>query len=275
VSTKRSALLLSYFTTTIMPTSSPPVDRSQVGTKYRTYKRATDRLAGWLATTARGLGCGKGGNDSNALKVDQFIALTDVIIKAEPKVEVPIEIVGLAETAFHYRLERSKLLKGVDLESDKRHQYIISIIAEVVEKLRNHVQAFKKTSKPKTAAKDNEEDGLAPSFQVLDLDPLGSSESEDDNERLAQAPMNKKSRKKKTQKKNKKVKEHMKKLHLSEDEDEDPYFVLMCLLSDLKSIREYLKEVWHEYKAGKVDLITVSLGIEERCDCILMFIGSA
>lgn len=227
----------------------------RVGTKYRTYKRATDKLAGWLATTARGLGCGK---DVNTLKVDDFVPFTDVIIKADPKIEVPYEIMGLAETAFHFRLERAKLLKGVDPESDKRHQYIITIIAEVVEKLRDHVQALKKAPKVKAAVKDDEPNGLIPAFQVLKVDPLESSGSEHEIEEPPPVQANKKSRKKKTQKKNKKVRDQMKDIHLSEDEDEDPYFVLMCLLSDLKSIREYLKEVWKEYKAGKVDLITVS-----------------
>jgi hypothetical protein len=43
------------------------------------------------------------------------------------------------------------------------------------------------------------------------------------------------------------------------EEHEDPYFILMCLLADLQSVRKYVKDIWIDYKAGKVDLMTVSV----------------
>jgi hypothetical protein len=67
--------------------------------------------------------------------------------------------------------------------------------------------------------------------------------------------------------KQKRAQEQAKHIFLRED-DEDPYFVLMCLLSDLKAMREYIKEVWQEYKDGKVDLVTASLTTNATFDII-------
>ena len=68
-------------------------------------------------------------------------------------------------------------------------------------------------------------------------------------------------------KKKKRAKQQAKHIYL-QDYDEDPYFVLLCLLSDLKATRAYIKEVWHEYYNGTVDLITASLTTNATFDII-------
>jgi hypothetical protein len=237
-----------------------PPDRALVGTKYRTYKRATQRLADWLASTAQKLGtqvdqktaapCGLG--------ISMFTKLTNLIINAKPRVEVPLDVIDVAEKAFFARQERADLLQGADLDSDVRHQYFVTILGEVCEKLKTHYHASRKREKKDSAQKDSTEQAKsAPSFEMLSLDPLEScSESEIDQSQIISAhdPRAKSGNniKKKKKKKPKRASPFI-------EEEEDPYFVLMCLLSDLKAMRKYAKEIWQEYKDGKTDLITVSL----------------
>ena len=43
------------------------------------------------------------------------------------------------------------------------------------------------------------------------------------------------------------------------DDDEEIYFALYCLFTDLRAIREFLLDLWHDYRGGQTDLITASL----------------
>jgi hypothetical protein len=236
--------------------------RALVGTKYRIYKRATDKLAAWLATTAQ-LDVGKGRQSlgsTHGLTIAQFISLTDQIIEMTPRVEVPQDILNTAEKVFLLRQERSVILGGVNAESDIRHQYVVAVMAEVFQKLTRHHQAPRQVLKSDTATDCRKEEQTLSSFQLLAIEAMESSE--DDSIRksstMTQSSTNKhRNMKKKMLKKKKKSRQQASKAYLL-DVDEDRYFVLMCLLSDLKSMRGYIKEVWQEYRDGKVDLITVS-----------------
>ena len=150
-------------------------------------------------------------------------------------------------------------------------------MAEVYEKLNSLYQTSKPASKSKdadsTSTKD-EADNLTPSFQILELEPLGGEDCGSDGEITASASTTRltKNQKDKQLKKKKKAREQAKQIYFR-DEDEDPHFVLMCLLSDLQAMRKYIKEVWQEYREAKVDLVTVSIGciwmcsIEQDVDC--------
>lgn len=238
---------------------------AQRGTKYRTYKRATDELAIWLASTADNLGI-KGRDDqisdcSYAISISQFSAFTDQIIEATPRIEIPLRIIELARKAFLFRQERADLMRGTDLDSDLRHQHVISVIGEVCNKLLAHYKASKHGA-PRGTVEQNDAE-LAPSFQLLEVEPLNSGDDHSDGEgdaSLTETPRIKLSKNQKDRllKKKTKAKKSAKDYYLADDEQEDPYFVLMCLLSDLKSMRDYIKEIWQEYKDEKLDLITVS-----------------
>lgn len=246
--------------------AAPLDEHARVGTTYRAYKRATDRLAGWLATTAQQ--AVKKGDikstdqaPSQGITIAQFTTLTESIIAALPMVEVPLEIVAVAQKAFEARQERATVLKGIDVESDKRHQHVILVIEEVYKKLKAHYQASKRTKQKPMAADLRGDRDLVPSFQLLDVDPLQSDGEESDGARgeqsaatLAKLTKNKKD---KLLKKRKKAREASKCFYL-DDAEEDPYFVLVCLLKDLKCMRDYVKELWQKYKECKSDLVTVS-----------------
>lgn len=249
-------------------------DRTRVGTNYRTYKRATNRLAGWLASTAASLGIKRSALQeeeekshqapTHNLTIAQFSRLTDLIVDAVPRVSVPLEIVITAERAYSLRQEKADLLRAIGLESDDGHQHIISVIEQVYRKLNAHYQACKGHGKlPRAFSKS---DTLAPSFQLLDLEAGGSDDGMQEEMELvpvhvpspsAQLSKSQKSKLKKKRKERAK-KQGLQDFCLLDDIDADPNFVLMCLLSDLQSIREYVKGIWREYNEGKVDLITVS-----------------
>jgi hypothetical protein len=244
-----------------MSTTNPPV---RGGTQYRTYKTATAKLAIWLSQAVSSLGVNTRHQDGG-YTITRFRSDIDLIVDASPKIVVPLEVVDLAKTAFLLRSERADLLQGTDVESDKRHRYVIDIIEEVYEKLNSLYQISKPASKPKDAAsasRQDEGDNLTPSFQILELEPLEGEDCGGDGEdTIASASTTKltKNQKDKQLKKKKKAREQAKQIYFR-DEDEDPHFVLMCLLSDLQATRKYIKEVWQEYKEAKVDLVTVSSG---------------
>lgn len=69
---------------------------ASVGTEYRTYKRATEKLADWLVTTATSVGlnstntfAGESNRDAiqgqhHCLSISDFNSLIDVIFEATP-----------------------------------------------------------------------------------------------------------------------------------------------------------------------------------------------
>jgi hypothetical protein len=249
----------------------PSLDRSQVGTTYRSYKRAGDRLAAWLASTVtKSASNGSHQAPTQQLSVDRFNRYTDQIIDAIPVIDVPLEIVDFAQKAFRLRQEQADLLQSFGVENDDGHQHIISVLKEVYGKLKRRYNASRNVSKPVNVCK--EDDTLVPSFQLLEVEPLKSaSGAEGFEERQIQIatpdlprPKMSKSKKGKLKKKKKCKQQHatLEEDDYSLEENEDPFFVLMCLLSDLKSMREYIREIWQEYKDGKVDLITVSVGAQ-------------
>jgi hypothetical protein len=113
------------------------------GTKYRTYKAATAKLAIWLGQKASASGV----KHKDGFSIAQFRAFTELVVEALPRIEVPLEIVDIAKKAFLVRQERATLLRGTDLESDQRHQHAITIIREVYEKLKAHYQASRPAQK--------------------------------------------------------------------------------------------------------------------------------
>lgn len=77
------------------------------------------------------------------------------------------------------------------------------------------------------------------------MDPLASGDesgSGEEGKSLGRQAKLTKNHRDKLLKKNKKAKEPAKDVYLI-DEDEDPYFVLMCLLSDLREMRDHVKEI--------------------------------
>lgn len=221
-------------------------------------------------------------NGSHGLKIAQFTTLTSSIVEATPRVQIPPDIVDVAQKAFQARQERAALLQGTDDESDKRHQHVIEIIGDVFRKLKSHMQACRVDVRPK-AEQCIQEDEASPasSFQLLGLDPLESGDeanSSGDEQSVDKRPQLKvsKNRKDKLLKKKKKKKTAAAAqktssdvYHLKEDEKaEDPYFVLMCLLNDLKEMRQYIKELWQDYKEGRVDLATASLTTNASFDIL-------
>ena len=43
------------------------------------------------------------------------------------------------------------------------------------------------------------------------------------------------------------------------DDDEEIYFALFCLFTDLSAVRDFLLDLWYDYRCGETDLVTASL----------------
>jgi hypothetical protein len=256
-----------------MSTYPAPETPLNVKTKYSQYKEATNALGKWLVIAApqtlSTFTPVQGDKEGHGLKSGDYLALTEQIVNAKPRIRVPARVVKLAEITYFSRRERNRSLRGEDLESDERHEHFITIIQQVYEKLSSH---FNTDVNRKGDGNGRAVENLQSSFGQLEVDNLVSEDEEEDAEGTEDkvssreaAEETARTAKKKT-KKSKKARDRekaKKRLHAYTqenfylDEDEDPYFVLHCLLLDLDSLREYLKGLWSDYREGKVDLTTV------------------
>lgn len=264
----------------------------QAKTKYQLYKAATSSVGKWLTSTALKFvdleeldlyptKLQGDQRDSYSLQICQYVPITDLIISIEPQVQVPAKIVKMAEMTWIARMERNLFMKGIDPESDQRHEHVISIFQEVYEKLYNHFHAH-------STAKQKEKANLKPrqsksqreqfiSFELLELEDLDEEYSEDSDStgetvtmtssRTTASSSPKSNKKKKSKKCRDRQKAKVQALRSNKEwsdgigegqEEEDPYFVLMCLLSDMMLMRKYIKEIWAEYRQKKINLVTVS-----------------
>lgn len=146
------------------------------------------------------------------------------------------------------------MLRGAGIESDQGHEHVIEVMRQVYDQLKALYRATK--SNKDTVRDIKKADDMVQSFQLLNVDALESDEEagEASGTTSVSATISKSTKDKLKKRRRKKAKERMQQACLVEESDDDPYFALICLLFDLESMREYIREVWMDYKDGKVDL---------------------
>lgn len=164
-------------------------------------------------------------------------------------------------------------MQSLGISSDQGHLHVISEIRNVYEKLKRH--ALKSlTAEWKDDLTSKGEEDVISLFKHLDIEPL--EDGDDDESSLVGVNISEtnlpvklsKNRRKKRKLKQKRKQRRLPNPAFIDDGDEDPYFVLTCLLSDLNSMRDYIKQIWQEYRDGRLDLMTVSLTTNATFDII-------
>jgi hypothetical protein len=227
-----------------------------------------------------------------SLRVSQFVPFTTIIVNAtNPRIEVPAKIVKLAEVSVSARMASNLFWKGRDLKSDAGHEHFIDIIRKVYHLLRDHLRASSRMNKEKgktqTGTGNEWVSGL---FDLLESEGLGWEDEEAEGaicNNIQVVPQNQtkeqievvsppKSKNPKSKKARDRRKAYLAKhpeaereegeeqeqeqsWMTQEDDAEDPYFVLYCLLIDLSRMRSYIKVMWAEYMMGMADLASVRI----------------
>jgi hypothetical protein len=253
---------------------------------HKRYKADTNRVAAWLAETAQKCGLnldtqpsasrpsgrlkGKARKEArnartptptaylrHIITVKGFTDMAQLIAEQKPKIPVPDSILGLLRSAISLRRRCSnwfqkKATQEEQLrESTQKHSHFIGVLEDVLHILESsstssashdlgdRVEELSLDATTLLAAEDKDTP-----YDVLYIDDAlidPSMENHDggqDNQVTRPPP---------------KVNYEM------ETTDEEVYFAIYCFFDDLDRLREFIRQLWSDYKNGLSDLITTSV----------------
>ncbi|MCJ1251850.1 hypothetical protein MMC30_009088 [Trapelia coarctata] len=207
------------------------------------------------------------GTPPYSIRLSQFVELAKVIAeRTESNVRVPATVIALVQQVIKMRKSLSKfyIMQGrsnSDIENlqgnNQSHMYFISRLEEVYRLLDSAVkdpanattqsdQASRKPFEPKDVASIDE---VANRFSILeveepidlDIEPSAPTPSASASAEVA------------------KLQAHRNVVYDTDEDDDELDFAIFCLFEDLRRVREFLSQIWHDYKSGKLDLMTTSI----------------
>ena len=242
---------------------------------YKRYRSDTDRLTTWLEETAKACGSniqfasanvsqtfetakGKKSKEKPAVSykipLSSFKALAKVIASYKPKVEVLTLIVGVARRAIALRKRCSECFRSSsrpDSKMDDSHAYFTSTLKDVLSILgasdASRASQTKASYEPSDAkAKEASTEAFVNQFSALEL------KTTEDVPDSGSMKVN-----------TSKAVEIGRSYEMEDDYDENKetaqLISLLCLLEDLQNIRDFLDQIWLEYKVGNIDLMSASV----------------
>ncbi|KAK6499500.1 hypothetical protein TWF506_004130 [Arthrobotrys conoides] len=239
---------------------------------YHRYKADTTRFTEWLVQTA--ISCGtkvedlftpdvpksskKGSKRITKIPLKGYATLVDVIVKAGVKLPKTIRFVLERAIAIRKKFAVAFRMGGgeVDEKADKGHLHFITVLEGALERLGSAVDAAVERGK-RQAKKPRKEEGPI-GQEIPDLLEKLTLDDGDDGDDGAQGPIVEdvgKDDKPKT------TTQHQ--TFEIEDEYEvelpESFFMAFCLLNDLNTLRDFIKETWTEYKDGIIDAMTAAV----------------
>ena len=258
---------------------------------HKLYKEDTNRVVTWLAETAQKCGYsltdgppatrrpgrlkGKArqaarelerGRDADtstpavrrSIPVNELTDLAHSIAKHKPRVKVPQVILRLLDRAISLRKQCADwFLKNVATEEgvsdNSKHWHFIGVLESTLHILHpksgvdTDSKPQSKNATPSMNIAAESEGKLVNMYDALCID-----DSDDDSSAIPTAATPTASRTKTPSQPHKVVYE-------AESAIDDVYFTLFCFLNDLKQLRQFLRNLWQQYDAGTLDLMTVSM----------------
>ncbi|KAK6510285.1 hypothetical protein TWF481_005002 [Arthrobotrys musiformis] len=237
---------------------------------YHRYKADTSRFTEWLIETA--VSCGvdvdtlfnlssstpaKRAQKITKIPLRGYAMLVDIIVQHDIKLPKAVKLV--LERAIHIRRKFAMAFKDrmPDAKSDKGHLHFITILQDALEKLTSSagVAEVPGKKKPKVRVEGVSFGHPIPDLLenlTLDDNPVGSDDGEGDNDKDVQEEQKPQPRA---------CVKH--RIFVIEDEYElefpESFFMAFCLLDDLCTFRDFIKETWTEYKEGIIDAMTASV----------------
>ncbi|RVD81446.1 uncharacterized protein DFL_009310 [Arthrobotrys flagrans] len=229
---------------------------------YHRYKADTNRFTEWLIETATSCGAkvddlfksestlSKKSGKITKIPLKGYATLVDVIVKAGAKLPKSIKFVLERAIAIRKKFAVAFRMSGheVNEKADKGHLHFITVLESALERLRSSVGAASEVSKKQAPKAKKEEVSIGQ--QIPDL--LENLVLDDDGPNVQDAGKNDKP---------KPVAREV--IFEIEDEYElelpESFFIAFCLLSDLNTLRDFIKETWIEYKEGIIDAMTAAV----------------
>ncbi|KAK4496191.1 hypothetical protein PRZ48_012171 [Zasmidium cellare] len=252
---------------------------------YQQYKRETDFVANWLATTARRCGyvdpqpsstsapkgtrlkgkarklareaCSKPAATNNAkqpqylVKVKDYVPLAQFIAKsAQPRVQVPATFARRLKRAIDQRkflgqFYTTEAAASGNTDSRDGHGHFISVLEQVTEILRPSVAPIERADSFTDATTIT---GFANMFEGLHVEePAESSKGIDDVPTVA-------------------AKVEFTSEHRSDKGEAN--MALALLFVDIHKTRALIRDMWSEYREGRLDLVAVAVTTNTAIDFI-------
>jgi len=203
----------------------------------------------------------------NSIRVSQFVELAGVIAKKGEDVVIPKTIVAMIRQIIKMRRSISRYYSmqsygnpdDRDLRADNhKHIHFISRLEDVLKILESQTlppdttpQADVHSSTAGTAPKGDSTDDLSNRFSALEVEEPIDFDT-DDTASTASVPSSSLPPRREQR--------HNVVFDASEEEAaEELDFAVFCLFEDLRRIRMFIEQVWKDYKAGKLDLMTASV----------------
>jgi hypothetical protein len=273
---------------------------------YKRYKVETNRVAAWLAETAQTCGYtlegqpaiarpsggrlkGKARKEARQAKTvgpaaglrltisaNSLPAMAQSIANQTPPIRVPAFILGLLNSAITLRKRCAGWFQTKTARKDLLHErldghaHFISVLEQVR-------QILEPSSAPDTAESAREgtqhentaQTGPAAEPTSAQTNPYDLLYLDDDASESVQTseipvPVLNAARVQTTPSPERKVTYELD----NPTSNEETYFALFCFFDDLNQLRDFLHELWSDYKAGKVDLITVSVTTNTAIDLV-------
>ena len=246
---------------------SPPVEQPKPNTKGKTpaAKRKAKRIV--EANTPSHM---KPLPTGGKVPLSHFVALARVVADSGRNIRVPRLVAVMISRAIALRKQCSawfhKHAKG-ESRVNRAHTHFVVVLEEVLHILKAHPSDPAGASQEQKEASNgkpvDEVEALENRFAVLDLEEAEESEKEEKEGGEASAsPPNPPAEA--SQKPDVDVYDD------AEDDEEgkreEAIFAVYCLFEDMRKLRDFIKQIWQDYKQEKVDLISAALTTNTAID---------
>jgi len=250
---------------------------------YRRYKADTSQVFDWLAQTARKSGYSlpagssatdspatksnlnkatsskttAAGNKTHKLTIQQVMDIAEWIAKLNPPVPVPNLMVTLLQSSISARKRCARWFQSNAKDENAKnttHNYFIDVLERVLQIL--HLSA------PEAERSKSYDISSPASEEILDVaGNFGILSIEESEVEAIKSDVASKSAVSRTTPPSASTKQNPIKYEIEFEiaDDDETYFALFCFFTDLKAIRDFILDLWRDYRAGQTDLVTASL----------------
>ena len=221
------------------------------GDPYLCYKRGTEKLLDWIVDTAQRISRKRGLQPHDAgsekLQATHLLQLAAVICDERPPVNVPYEILFIAEDVIAGRKACAEYYSGLEetAPDDERerqnsaHRHFIKILEDITTKLKclTDMSPPQKAQNVTTSKKAENELASINIYECLGIAETDEEMAAPDSGIMPSRSLPKASRE-----------------AYVDTTSEDQALQIWAFLEDTADIRRYLKQVWSEYHGGAISI---------------------
>ncbi|KXS99990.1 hypothetical protein AC579_3030 [Pseudocercospora musae] len=245
---------------------------------YRRYKRGTAKIAEWLANAGQlcGVDIQAGTKPSPGgrylMPLSKFSELAEAVANCkEPEIEVTPELLHLLDEVISLRKDASVFYRDNSSSNElfernnEGHLHTIEVLENVLSSLQTlkRAQALPQPTQPAIDRKERA-DHESNIFDALDLEDIAEPVVSQELVRSGRSQGSRNHARGKTKRRSKDVNRTIE-LGTSAEE---LCFTLYCFFKDLHDIQSYITQIWTDYKAGEVPLVSAAVTTDLAFDIV-------